>query len=114
MIAGAGGWRFAPGLWPTIATLIGLLVLLGLGTWQLDRLEWKRALIAERAARLASAPAILPPRSDAWPDWDFRPAVVEGAFRHDLEQLFGVAAIDGRLGHHVLAPLVRQFLAGPA
>jgi len=99
--------RFAPGLWPTIATLVGLAVLLGLGTWQVERLEWKRALIAERAARLASAPETLPPRSDAWPAWDFRPTVAEGAFRHDLEQLFGVAAIAGRLGHHVLTPLVR-------
>jgi surfeit locus 1 family protein len=33
--------------------------------------------------------------------------VVHGEFRHDLEQLFGVAAIGGRLGHHVLTPLVR-------
>jgi surfeit locus 1 family protein len=103
---GAATRRFAPGVWPTVATLVGLLVLLALGTWQVERLEWKRALVAERAARLASAPEILPPTSDAWPEWDFRPVVVEGAFRHDLEQLFGVAAIEGRLGHHVLTPLV--------
>ena len=32
---------------------------------------------------------------------------VQGEFRHDLEQLFGVTAIDGRVGHHVLTPLVR-------
>ncbi|MGH6902191.1 MAG: SURF1 family protein [Geminicoccaceae bacterium] len=106
--AGGARPRFAPGGWPTVAVLIGLAVLLGLGTWQVERLQWKRALIAQREARLASAPEILPPRSDAWADWDFRPVVVEGAFRHDLEQLFGVAAIDGRLGHHVLAPLLRR------
>jgi surfeit locus 1 family protein len=88
-------------------TLLGLAALVGLGTWQLERLEWKGALIAARAAKLASAPEILPPTSDAWADWDLRPVVVEGVFRHDLEQLFGVAAIDGRLGHHVLTPLVR-------
>jgi surfeit locus 1 family protein len=105
--AGAATRRFAPGVWPTAFTLIGLAVLLGLGTWQLERLEWKRALIAERAARLATAPEILPPTSEAWSAWDFRPAVVEGAFRHDLEQLFGVAAIEGQVGHHLLTPLVR-------
>jgi surfeit locus 1 family protein len=104
---GAATRGFAPGLWPTIVTLMGLVVLLGLGTWQLERLEWKRALIAEREAKLASAPEILPPGSDAWADWDFRSVVVEGEFRHDLEQLFGVAAIDGQVGHHVLTPLVR-------
>ena len=105
--AGAASRRFAPGLWPTIATSIALLALLGLGTWQVERLQWKRALIAERAGQLASLPEILPTTADAWPEWDFRPAVVEGAFRHDLEQLFGIAAIDGQLGHHVLTPLVR-------
>jgi surfeit locus 1 family protein len=104
---GVGVRSFAPGLWPTVVTLLGLAVLLGLGTWQLERLEWKRALIAEREAKLASAPEILPSTSDAWADWDFRPVVVEGEFRHDLEQLFGVAAIDGQVGHHVLTPLVR-------
>jgi surfeit locus 1 family protein len=105
--AGAAPRRFAPGLWPTIATLIGLAVLLALGTWQLERLEWKRALVAEREAKLAAPPETLPAASDAWPAWDFRPVVVEGEFRHDLEQLFGVAAIDGQVGHHVLTPLVR-------
>jgi surfeit locus 1 family protein len=105
--AGAASRRFAPGLWPTVATLVGLFVLLGLGTWQVERLQWKRALIAEREAGLASPPEILPAASDAWSAWDFRPAIVEGEFRHDLEQLFGVAAIDGQLGHHVLTPLVR-------
>jgi surfeit locus 1 family protein len=107
MPAGAATRRFAPGLWPTIATLVGLAVLVGLGTWQLERLEWKRTLIAEREGKLAAAPEILPPRSDAWAAWDFRPVIVEGAFRHDLEQLFGVAAVDGQVGHRVLAPLVR-------
>jgi len=82
-------------------------VLIGLGTWQLDRLAWKRDLIALREARLAAPAAPLPAAAQDWRSWDFRPVTVDGAFRHDLEQLFGVAAIDGRIGHHVLTPLVR-------
>jgi surfeit locus 1 family protein len=107
MVAGAAARRFAPGLWPTLVTLIGLAVLIGLGTWQVERMQWKRALIAERQAHLAAPPEALPAASDAWASWDFRPVVAEGVFRHDLEQLIGVAAIDGQLGHHVLTPLVR-------
>jgi surfeit locus 1 family protein len=106
--AGAGDRRFAPGLWPTALTLAGVLVLLGLGTWQLERLAWKRGLIAEREIGLAAPAQTLPMAADSWADWNFRPVVVEGAFRHDLEQLFGVAAIDGQVGHHVLTPLVRS------
>jgi surfeit locus 1 family protein len=105
--AGAGTRRFAPGLWPTVVTALGLAALLGLGTWQVERLHWKEALIAARQVQLAAAAAALPASAD-WRSWDFRPVVVEGAFRHDLEQLFGVAAIDGQVGHHLLTPLLRQ------
>jgi surfeit locus 1 family protein len=105
--ARASARRFAPGLWATVLTLLGVAVLLGLGTWQLERLAWKRDLIALREAQLAALPAPLPAGAEDWRSWDFRRAVVEGAFRHDLEQLFGVAALDGQVGHHVLTPLVR-------
>jgi surfeit locus 1 family protein len=99
--------RFRPGLWPTLAALAGLLVLLGLGTWQIERLDWKERLIAERQARLAAPAEPLPADAEDWRAFDFRRVQVSGAFRHDLEQLFGAFAIDGQLGHHVLTPLIR-------
>jgi surfeit locus 1 family protein len=108
MVVSAGVRHFAPGLWPTVVTALGLAVLIGLGSWQVERLHWKEALIAERQARLAAPPAALPVSVPDWRAWDFRPVVAEGEFRHDLEQLFGVAAIDGKVGHHVLTPLVRH------
>ena len=37
--------RFRPTFWPTVFTIFSVLVLIGLGTWQLDRLGWKTALI---------------------------------------------------------------------
>lgn len=41
-------------LWLTLATLLALAVLCGLGTWQLQRLAWKERLIARiEAARTA-------------------------------------------------------------
>ena len=40
----------------TVATLIGLAILIGLGVWQLQRLKWKEGLLAHIAA-LQSAPA---------------------------------------------------------
>jgi surfeit locus 1 family protein len=40
----------------TIATLIALAILIGLGVWQLERLKWKEGLLAHIAA-LQSAPA---------------------------------------------------------
>jgi len=46
--------------WPigaTLATLIALAILIGLGVWQLQRLAWKTELLA-RVAALRTAPAI--------------------------------------------------------
>jgi surfeit locus 1 family protein len=100
--------RFAPGLWPTVFALLGLAALIGLGTWQVERLQWKRALIAERQVQLAGPAEALPATAADWRSWDFRRVTLGGEFRHDLEQLFGVAVLDGRVGHHVLTPLVRQ------
>jgi surfeit locus 1 family protein len=99
--------RFAPGIWTTAAALLVLVALVALGTWQVERLAWKRDLISRRQAQLAAPAASLPTTADDWQAWDFRPVKVQGEFRHDLEQLSGVAAIDGRVGHHVLTPLVR-------
>ena len=36
-----GGWQFAPGLWPTLATLVLLPLFVELGFWQLDRADQK-------------------------------------------------------------------------
>ena len=43
-------------LWPTAFALAALAVLVGLGTWQLQRRQWKEALIAKIAARVKAEP----------------------------------------------------------
>ena len=107
MSASAAAHRFRLRLWPGLAMLAALAVLLGLGTWQVQRLHWKEGLIAARAAQLAAPPAPLPAIAADWRGWDFRKVSVRGTFRHDLEQRFGAYAIDGQFGQHVLTPLVR-------
>jgi surfeit locus 1 family protein len=112
MSASAGALRFRPRLWPSLATLAGLALLLGLGSWQLERLHWKQALIATRAAQLAAPAEALPATAADWRGWDFRKVSLRGTFRHDLEQRFGAFTVDDQFGQHVLTPLVRA--DGPA
>jgi len=107
MSASAGALRFRPRLWPSVATLAGLALLLGLGSWQVERLRWKQELIAARSAQLAGPAQPLPATAADWRGWDFRKVSVRGSFRHDLEQLFGVFTVDDQFGQHILTPLVR-------
>lgn len=41
--------------------LAGAAILVGLGIWQLQRLAWKEAILAEITAKIAAAPVALPP-----------------------------------------------------
>src|SRR5262245_32322058 len=43
-------------VWPTLATLVGLAVLIGLGTWQMERKRWKEDLLAKIAERALAEP----------------------------------------------------------
>jgi surfeit locus 1 family protein len=54
--------------------VLAFAVLVGLGTWQLERRAWKEALIATLTARLAAPPTDLPP-PQAWDGLD--PATYE-------------------------------------
>jgi cytochrome oxidase assembly protein ShyY1 len=46
---------------PAALTAAGLVVLIGLGTWQLERKVWKQKVIAALAERVGAPPVALPP-----------------------------------------------------
>lgn len=85
------------------------LVLVGLGSWQVQRLLWKTDLIAFREAQLA-APAIPLPAdlSDtaALSAFDYRRVTVSGAFVHARE-IYLAATRRGTVGFRVITPLRR-------
>ena len=80
--------RFRFELWPAVTTLLGLVVLVGLGTWQLQRLAWKEALIAAAEAKLAQPPRELPSGADL-AEADYGRFVVHGRYLHDQAFAFG-------------------------
>jgi surfeit locus 1 family protein len=105
--------RFRPTFWPTVLTIAALALLLGLGTWQLQRLSWKTALIDTVRTRMAAAPVPMPATIDDPAAWSFRPVRVEGRFLHEGELFVAPRTMDGRLGYDVLTPLVRTDAAAP-
>ncbi|MEL6426191.1 MAG: SURF1 family protein [Pseudomonadota bacterium] len=62
---------------PIAFGVIGTAILIGLGTWQLQRLEWKTRIIERIEARLIDAPAALPDRPTET-DHEYRRVALEG------------------------------------
>jgi surfeit locus 1 family protein len=66
-----------------VASVLGVIMLCTLGIWQLERLQWKTALIAERRAELSAPPVALSAvLSDikAGKVVDYRPVTLSGRF----------------------------------
>jgi len=82
--------------------LAGLALFLGLGTWQLQRLEWKRGVIAEIEAMIGGAPAALPEAPDPRTQ-GYLPVRVAGSFE-PRELLVLVSSRDHGPGFRVIAP----------
>jgi surfeit locus 1 family protein len=59
--------------------LSGAVVLIGLGVWQMQRLEWKEAIIADATQMLAADPVALPAEPDPARD-RYRAVRVDGRF----------------------------------
>src|SRR5262245_52214764 len=71
---------FRPRLWPTLLAIPIVLVCLGLSAWQVQRLYWKRDLIAQRQAAV-NAPPITPPRTaEEARQMEFRHVAIDGTF----------------------------------
>jgi surfeit locus 1 family protein len=78
--SGGGGARRRPrALFAAAFAAAGCAVLLGLMTWQLQRLAWKEGLIATLEARLAAPPVPLPAHPDPARD-EFLRVTVTGRF----------------------------------
>lgn len=80
-------------------------MLVGLGTWQVQRLHWKEALIAARQTQM-SAPAIALPATVDPVDLEYRRITLTGRFLHDRELYLGSRPHRGVVGFGVVTPLV--------
>ena len=76
---------------PAAVSLLGLVVLLGLGAWQLERKAWKEDLIATLDRRLKETPVELPPPAECAamiPDhWEFTRVLVRVQFLKQSDAL---------------------------
>ncbi|EEH50015.2 uncharacterized protein PADG_06094 [Paracoccidioides brasiliensis Pb18] len=100
------GGRHGPGL---IILAIIPITAFALGTWQVQRLDWKSKLIAKFEDRLVRPPLPLPPvvDPDVISEFDYRRVYATGRLRHDQEMLLGPRMYEGKDGFLVITPLDR-------
>jgi len=99
--------RFRPGWLLTILVAVALAVLVTLGTWQVQRLQWKLDLIERVEAGLVADPVPLPPGQEAMRSLDHRPVTATGTLRHDLAFAKGSEQQGGIPGARLIVPLER-------
>jgi len=83
------------------------VVLIGLGSWQVQRLNWKNDLIYGRQVALDVEPVAMPSRDDIVERMSFRRVVVTGTFIHDQEFYF-YAPKSGKTGYRVVTPVLQE------
>ena len=93
-----GAWLSA------LVTVPAVAMLLGLGTWQVQRLQWKTGLAETRAAAFVQPAVPLPADDSAAAAFAWRRVSVFGTFQHGREfHLWSLR--DGAPGYQVLTPL---------
>ena len=102
---GGGGKRhFRPTLWATVFTIPALIILIALGTWQVQRLGWKEEQIVIRHER-SQPPGMELPASFPDPDaLEFTRVKLRGSFLHGQEFYLGARTESGRVGIAVVTP----------
>src|ERR1700722_5113879 len=99
------GGVFTFRLIPTFATLVMLTVLIGLGSWQVERLHWKENLIATIHDRMAKSPVDVRSIAGDGGDSEYLPLKATGRFLNDKAMYMNAISLTGEGGYHVLVPM---------
>lgn len=88
---------------PLLFGLAGTAVLVGLGVWQLQRLDWKETILADIDARIVAAPVSLPATPDPAAD-RYLPVAVTGTLGDPAIRVL-VSQKQIGAGHRIIRPL---------
>lgn len=94
-----------PSLAMKISAGLSLVILLGLGSWQVDRLFWKQNLIESRQEQAHMAPIKVPTDTSLDPAMAFRAAYAEGVYLNDQEKYLMARTRRGNVGFQLITPL---------
>ena len=96
---------------PSLSTLAMLLLLIGLGTWQVYRLHWKEGILAQIAKAEAAPPIPLPAEPEPYTPSPYTKIAVTGRYRFDQAAQYGAEVRDTSagptMGAYQIVPLER-------
>ena len=99
--------KFQPGLWSTVITFAMFTTLIGLGCWQIQRLEWKTRLLSDIHSRMAEKPVPMPEKLDDPARWQYRRVTLAGSFDFTHEFLVKPRTYEGQNGYDMVVPFTR-------
>lgn len=114
--------RFRPTFWATALALPLLVLLIGLGTWQVQRLQWKNDLIDTRAARITLSPIspevlagarVATNDDSALRTLEYMPVVLEGRYVDAPPLRIQPRVRDGQAGIHAVSFLDVEAFPAP-
>lgn len=92
---------------PLLFFIGALITTVGLGTWQVKRLQWKEALIAEiETARTQQPLEMMPFKNAELKAKDFYPVKLEGVWVENTEFHVTPRWFKGQLGYFVVSPFI--------
>jgi surfeit locus 1 family protein len=89
--------------WPSAFTAAVVIILVSLGIWQLERLQWKQQLIGRIEARLSEPEIELPGKDVELRDLEYRKVSFAGKFAQDREARLFAINKRGAPGYHIFA-----------
>lgn len=91
-------------IFPVLLGVMGCAILIGLGLWQVQRMEWKAGVLAQINGMIGAEPVALMTKPDPLAD-KYRPVFVEGAFTGEF-----IEVLAGRVGASPGVQIIEAFV----
>ncbi len=99
-------WKFKPTLGPTLFAIPTFIILILLGSWQVQRMNWKHEIISSFEEQMLKAPVLPPSGNVDISKWRYTRVKATGRFLHEKEVLLTGRPFEGTAGFHVITPFL--------
>ncbi len=92
--------------WLSFFSLMVFISLIGLGSWQVYRLQWKLDLLKQIEEKSKQPPANIPRNEETLKNMQFRKVISFGRYLNKYEMHLVGRYSQGKMGYHIITPFV--------